>query len=155
MNKIKKILLRFKKYKLRNDLYEDLHSLLEYLSMHSTPTYQEINNFYIYWNKFNEKYIQTPENSLLYDILEVLNKKECRLVLSYTVLILNKWLEVVINYDKQLTTIVDTLSTTKGQITAKTKTREYALNTIKLQQALTNNFQKLIEIFEKYVAIKE
>ena len=155
MNTVQKILMKMKKRKAYNELCGDLHFLLEYLSLHSAPTYAEITEFYTHWENFGKKYIQTPEKSKLYDILEVLNKAECKLIISYMVMILNKWLEVVINYDKQLTVIVDKLSTTKSQIEIKQKTRTYALNTIELQQSMTKSFQKLLELFEKYAATKE
>ncbi len=155
MNTVKKILMKIKKRKVYNILCNDLHFLLEYLSLHDTPTYAEITEFYTHWENFTKKYIQTPEKSLLYDILEVLNKAECHLIISYMVLILNKWLEVVINYDKQLTTIVDKLCTIKSQDITKEQTRKYALNAIEIQQTVTKSFQKLIDLFEKYATIKE
>ena len=154
MNIVKKIFLKRKKKKLYQELLNNLDSLCKYLTIHPIPNYKEVEEFYNKWIDFSEKYITDSKNSLLYEILDMINKQECKILLSYIITLLNNWNIFVVNHNKGLIEVMENLKKTQVKQEIRIQTKEYALNTIDIQKTITKSLQKLTDITEKMIMLK-
>lgn len=154
MNIVKKIFFKRKKKKLYQELLDDLGLLCKYLNVHSIPNYQEVEEFYDKWTAFSKKYITDSENGLLYEILDMISKQECEVLLAYIIALLNNWNDFVINHNKGLIEVIEGLRKTRVKQETRIQTKEYALNTINIQKAITKSLQRLTDIIEKMIILK-